>query len=648
MPKKNSQKEAVKTTDNKKKKNYNEASGKNRKKSNKNSVKYSKNNTKNSKTKKVITEAENTVKKELAEKPVKKENQQKKKYNKPRNGSKKKYSKAKNEKPLKIAFLGGINEVGKNMTLYEYGDDMFLVDCGLAFPEPDMLGVDAVIPDFTYVEKNFDKIRGIVITHGHEDHIGGLAYLLKSYNMPVYSTKLTIGLIQGKLKEHGLLNSAKLNVIKPGDTIQLGGFSIEMIHVNHSIPDAIALAITCGAGTVVQTGDFKIDSTPIDGGMIDIARFAQLGNEGVLALLQDSTNAERPGFTESERKVGESFEVLFRKAGKNRIIVATFASNIHRVQQIINVAHSIGRKVALVGRSLENVVNISSQLGYLDVPDNVLINMDAINQYQPEQLVIICTGSQGEPMSALTRMAFSDHRKVEIRPNDYVIISATPIPGNEKMVGNVVNELMKLGAHVIYEKMYDVHVSGHACQEELKLMMGIIKPKYFIPVHGEQKHLRKHAILAENMGIPYENIFIADNGMVAEVSENSLKAGTAVPAGNVFVDGSGVGDVGAVVIRDRKHLSEDGIIVVTASVDYETRQLIAGPEVISRGFVYVKESEILIDSARRVAEKALENCYYSNINDIAAIKGRVKDAVSKFVREQTKRDPMILPIIMEV
>ncbi len=647
MPKKNSQKEAVKTTDNKKKKNYNEASGKNRKKSNKNSVKYSKNNTKNSKTKKVITEAENTVKKELAERPVK-NNQQKKKYNKPRNGSKKKYSKTKNEKPLKIAFLGGINEVGKNMTLYEYGDDMFLVDCGLAFPEPDMLGVDAVIPDFSYVEKNFDKIRGIVITHGHEDHIGGLAYLLKSYNMPVYSTKLTIGLIQGKLKEHGLLNSAKLNVVKPGDTIQLGGFSIEMIHVNHSIPDAIALAITCGAGTVVQTGDFKIDSTPIDGGMIDIARFAQLGNEGVLALLQDSTNAERPGFTESERKVGESFDVLFRKAGKNRIIVATFASNIHRVQQIINVAHSIGRKVALVGRSLENVVNISSQLGYLDVPDNVLINMDAINQYQPEQLVIICTGSQGEPMSALTRMAFSDHRKVEIRPNDYVIISATPIPGNEKMVGNVVNELMKLGAHVIYEKMYDVHVSGHACQEELKLMMGIIKPKYFIPVHGEQKHLRKHAILAENMGIPYENIFIGDNGMVAEVSENSLKAGTAVPAGNVFVDGSGVGDVGAVVIRDRKHLSEDGIIVVTASVDYETRQLIAGPEVISRGFVYVKESEMLIDSARRVAEKALENCYYSNINDIAAIKGRVKDAVSKFVREQTKRDPMILPIIMEV
>ena len=576
--------------------------------------------------------------------------QYKKSFSKNRNGSAKKYRKssAVNETPVRIAFLGGLNEVGKNMTLYEYGDDMFLVDCGLAFPDPEMLGVDLVIPDFSYVEKNADKIKGIVITHGHEDHIGGLAYLLKTVNIPVYGTKLTIGLIQGKLKEHGLLSSAKLNEIAPGDVVKLGGFEVEAIHVNHSIPDAIALAIKCEGGTIIQTGDFKIDSTPIDGGMIDLSRFAQLGDEGVLCLLSDSTNAERAGYTESERKVGESFDVLFRKAGKNRIIVATFASNIHRVQQIINVAHSLGRKVAIIGRSLENVVNISAQLGYLNIPDNVMINADLINKYPAEDVVVITTGSQGEPMSALSRMAFSDHRKVEIRPNDYVIISATPIPGNEKTVGKVVNELLKLGAHVIYEKMYDVHVSGHACQEELKLIMGHVKPKYFIPVHGEQKHLRKHAMLAEGMGIGTENIFIADNGYVAEMTSHSIKSAAPVPAGRVFVDGSGVGDVGSVVLRDRKHLGQDGIIVVTASLDYETGQLIAGPEVISRGFVYVKENEELIAQARKAAEKALENCYYSNISDINAIKGKLRDAVSHFVYEQTKRSPMILPIIMEV
>ena len=567
-----------------------------------------------------------------------------KKYSKPRNGSQKK---KRNEKAIKIVFLGGINEVGKNMTLYEYDGDMILVDCGLSFPEPDMPGVDLVIPDFSFVEKNADKIKGIVITHGHEDHIGGLAYLLKTCNMPIYATRLTIGLIQMKLKEHGLTNCS-LNTIEPGDVFTLGKFTVEAIHVNHSIPDAIALAVKCETGTVIQTCDFKIDSTPIDGGMIDLARFSQLGDEGVLALLSDSTNAERPGFTESERKVGDSFEVLFRKAGKNRIIVATFASNIHRVQQIINVAHSLGRKVAMIGRSLENVVNVSASLGYLNIPENVLINADLIKDYQPEQLVIVTTGSQGEPMSALTRMAFSDHRKVEIRPNDYVIISATPIPGNEKTVGNVVNELMKLGATVIYEKMYDVHVSGHACQEELKLMMGLVKPKYFIPVHGEQKHLRKHAGLAEAMGIDKDNIFIADNGYVAEITDRAIKSGIPVTAGKVFVDGSGVGDVGSVVLKDRKHLGEDGIIVVTASLDYETMQLLSGPEVVSRGFVYVKESEELIENARKVAEKALENCYYGNVTDIGAIKGKVRDAVSKFVYEQTKRSPMVLPIIMEV
>lgn len=606
------------------------------------------NNQQRENVKNAAAEAENNTRQKKSKNKPFQQKTGKKHYSKPRNGSAKKHKKTVSEVPVRIAFLGGLNEVGKNMTLYEYKDDMFLVDCGLAFPDPEMPGVDLVIPDFSYVEKNADKIKGIVITHGHEDHIGALAYLLKTVNIPVYGTKLTIGLIQGKLKEHGLLSSAKLNEIAPGDVVKLGGFDVEAIHVNHSIPDAIALAIKCECGTIIQTGDFKIDSTPIDGGMIDLSRFAQLGDEGVLCLLSDSTNAERAGYTESERKVGESFEVLFRKAGRNRIIVATFASNIHRVQQIINVAHSLGRKVAIMGRSLENVVNISAQLGYLNIPENVLINADLINKYPADELVVITTGSQGEPMSALSRMAFSDHKKVEIRPDDYVIISATPIPGNEKTVGKVVNELLKLGAQVIYEKMYDVHVSGHACQEELKLIMGLVKPRYFIPVHGEQKHLRKHAMLAEGMGIDKENIFIADNGYVAEMNGESLRAGAPVPAGKVFVDGYGVGDVGSVVLRDRKHLGQDGIIVVTASVDYETGQLIAGPEVISRGFVYVKEAEELIAQARKVAEKSLESCYYSNVSDINAIKGKLRDAVSHFVYEQTKRSPMILPVIMEV
>ena len=567
---------------------------------------------------------------------------------KPRNGSAKKRSKGERELPIKISFLGGLNEVGKNMTLYEYKDDMFLVDCGLAFPDSDMPGVDLVIPDFTYVERNADKIKGIVITHGHEDHIGGLAYLLKTVNIPVYGTKLTIGLIQGKLKEHGLLSSAKLHEVAPGDVIKLGAFTIEMIHVNHSIPDAIALAIKCDCGTVVQTGDFKIDSTPIDGGMIDLARFAELGSEGVLCLLSDSTNAERPGYTESERKVGESFEVLFRRAGRSRIIVATFASNIHRVQQIINVANSLGRKVAIMGRSLENVVNISAQLGYLDIPDNLLISGELINRYPAEKLVIITTGSQGEPMSALTRMAFSDHRKVEIHPNDYVIISATPIPGNEKTVSRVVNELMKLGADVVYEKMYEVHVSGHACQEELKMIMGIVKPKYFIPVHGELKHLRKHAGLALSMGIPKENILIADNGRVAEISKKALRCTSTVPAGRVFVDGYGVGDVGSVVLRDRKHLAQDGLVIVAVCIDRESGMIVSGPDVVTRGFVYVKESEELINAAREVAVEAIEAQTDGGYFDWNSIKASLRDEISHLMYERTKRSPMILPVIMEV
>ncbi len=551
-------------------------------------------------------------------------------------------------KPIKVSFLGGLNEVGKNMTLFEYGEDMFLVDCGLAFPDQDMLGVDLVLPDFTYVERNADRIRGIVITHGHEDHIGGLPYLLKVLNVPVYGTKLTIGLIQGKLREHGLLNSASLNVIKPGDVITLGGFTVEAIHVNHSIPDALGLAIRCEGGTIVHTGDFKIDTTPIDGGMMDLGRLAEIGQEGVLCLMSDSTNAERPGFTESERKVGESFETLFRKAGNNRIIVATFSSNIHRVQQIMNVAASLGRKVALVGRSLENVVSISAELGYLNIPEGIVIDINMINRYPADKLVIITTGSQGEPMSALTRMAFSDHRKVEIHPNDYVIISATPIPGNEKTVSRVVNELMKLGADVVYEKMYEVHVSGHACQEELKMIMGIVKPKYFIPVHGELKHLRKHAGLALSMGIPKENILIADNGRVAEISKKAFRCTSTVPAGRVFVDGYGVGDVGSVVLRDRKHLAQDGLVIVAVCIDRESGMIVSGPDVVTRGFVYVKESEELINAAREVAVEAIEAQTDGGYFDWNSIKASLRDEISHLMYERTKRSPMILPVIMEV
>jgi len=551
-------------------------------------------------------------------------------------------------KPIKVSFLGGLNEVGKNMTLFEYGEDMFLVDCGLAFPDQDMLGVDLVLPDFTYVERNADRIRGIVITHGHEDHIGGLPYLLKVLNVPVYGTKLTVGLIQGKLREHGLLNSASLNVIKPGDVITLGGFTVEAIHVNHSIPDALGLAIRCEGGTIVHTGDFKIDTTPIDGGMMDLGRLAEIGQEGVLCLMSDSTNAERPGFTESERKVGESFETLFRKAGNNRIIVATFSSNIHRVQQIMNVAASLGRKVALVGRSLENVVSISAELGYLNIPEGIVIDINMINRYPADKLVIITTGSQGEPMSALTRMAFSDHRKVEIHPNDYVIISATPIPGNEKTVSRVVNELMKLGADVVYEKMYEVHVSGHACQEELKMIMGIVKPKYFIPVHGELKHLRKHAGLALSIGIPKENILIADNGRVAEISKKALRCTSTVPAGRVFVDGYGVGDVGSVVLRDRKHLAQDGLVIVAVCIDRESGMIVSGPDVVTRGFVYVKESEELINAAREVAVEAIEAQTDGGYFDWNSIKASLRDEISHLMYERTKRSPMILPVIMEV
>ncbi len=567
---------------------------------------------------------------------------------KPSQNQKGKKRTKKNNIPINISFLGGLNEVGKNMTLYECQGDMILVDCGLAFPDPDMLGVDLVIPDFTYAVQNADKIKGIFITHGHEDHIGGLAYLLKEMNIPVYSTRLTIGLIEGKLKEHKLLDKAKLNVVNPGDKVNLGCFEVELIHVNHSIPDAVALAIKSPAGVVIQTGDFKIDTTPIDGGVIDLPRLGELGNEGVLCLLSDSTNAAKPGFTESESKVGETFGTLFAKANGKRLIVATFASNIHRVQQIIDTAEKLGRKVALSGRSLENVVTIAAELGYIKIPDGILVGIDQINRYPSDKMVVVTTGSQGEPMSALYRMAFSEHRKVDIGPNDYVIISATPIPGNEKMVGKVVDELLKQGAEVVYERMYEVHVSGHACQEELKIMMSLTKPKYFIPVHGEQKHLRKHASLASSMGIEPSNIIIADNGKTIEVSENAIKVAGEVTSGMVFVDGTGVGDVGSVVLRDRTKLAEDGIVIIVLSMDGATGDVISGPEVITRGFVYVRESEQMLDQTRRLCEDVVADCMYDRITDHGTIKNRLRDAVSKHIYQTTRRSPMVLPIIMEV
>lgn len=554
----------------------------------------------------------------------------------------------KKQEGIKVAFLGGMNEIGKNMTVYEYGDDMFIVDCGLAFPGTELFGVDSVIPDFTYIAQNIDKVRGLIVTHGHEDHIGGIPYLLKKFNIPIYSTRLTIGLIKGKLKEHGLLNKAKLHEINPSDIVKLGKFSVEFIHVNHSIPDAVGLAITSPVGVIIHTGDFKIDTTPVDGDMINIPRFAEYGTKGVLALFQDSTNAERPGYTMSEKKVGESFLNLFTKAGKRRIVVATFASNIHRVQQIIDVAKHLRRKVAVVGRSLENLVQVGEELGYLNVPDNILISIDNIKDYPDDKLVIITTGSQGEPMSALTKIANGEHRKVTASPNDYVIISATPIPGNEKMVSNVVNELMKRDIEVIYENMYEVHVSGHACQEELKLMMGVIKPKFFFPVHGEQKHLKKHAKLAEAMGISKKNIFIGDIGKHVEITEKGIKTLDNVPSGDVYVDGIGVGDVGNIVLNDRKHLSADGIIIIVATIDSQTGEVLSGPDIVSRGFVYVRESEELIASARDLSCRIIEETYNSSYHDWNTVKTTLRDEVSHMMYEKTKRNPMILPVIMEI
>ena len=549
--------------------------------------------------------------------------------------------------PVKIIPLGGLNEIGKNMTVFECSNDMFILDCGLAFPDADMPGVDIVIPDFTYVERNADKVRGIVITHGHEDHIGGLAYLLKKVNVPVYATRLTIGLIEGKLKEQGLFGKVSLNVVEPKKTVKMGCMAVEFIKVNHSIPDSVGMAIHTPAGIIVHTGDFKVDYSPIDGKIIDLARFGELGSRGVLALMADSTNAERPGYTHSERTVGESFDKLFQKGEGKRIIIATFSSNIHRVQQIINCAVRYGRKVAVFGRSMINVINTAIELGYLDVPQGLIIDIEMMNRYESERIVLITTGSQGEPMSALTRMAMNDHKKVNITPMDFIIISATPIPGNEKFVTRVVNELMKSGAEVVYEAMYEVHVSGHACQEELKLMQALTKPKFFIPVHGEYKHLKKHAHLARQLGMPKENIIIGEIGNVIETDGTKIGIVSQVPAGKVLVDGLGVGDVGSIVLRDRKHLAQDGLIIIVVGIERATNMIVSGPDIISRGFVYVREAEELIESAKTLLGHTLDSCSNDEIREWNYLKNRMRDDLSDYIYEKTKRSPMILPIIME-
>ncbi len=550
-------------------------------------------------------------------------------------------------KKIKIIPLGGLHEIGKNLTVFEYGSDLLILDSGLAFPDDDMLGVDMVIPDITYLQKHKNRIRGIVITHGHEDHIGAIPYVLKEFNVPVFGTKLTLGILENKLSEHGILNSTKLNVINPGETFSLGDFKVEFIRSNHSIADAVAVALHTPAGVVLHTGDFKIDSTPIDGEMIDLGRIGELGKKGVLLLMSDSTNAERKGYTMSERTVGNTFDSVFENCTK-RIFVATFASNIHRVQQIINAAVKYGRKVAISGRSMENVLTAAIELGYMDIPKNTLIKLDEIGRYPKDQLVIVTTGSQGETMSALSRMAYSGHKKVNIEADDLVIISASPIPGNEKAISNVINELLKHGAEVIYESLADVHVSGHACQEELKIILALAKPKYFMPVHGEYKHLSRHRDLALEMGIPSKNIFMMENGNVLEVSKTSGKITGSVPAGRVLVDGLGVGDVGSIVLRDRKHLAEDGIIIVVCTIDHEMKMVVSGPDIISRGFVYVREAEDLMESMREKASTVLDDCLSHNTLDWASLKSHLKNELSGFIFSKTKRKPMILPVIMDV
>ncbi len=548
---------------------------------------------------------------------------------------------------LKIISLGGLNEIGKNLTVYEYGGDMIIVDVGMGFPDTDMYGIDVVIPDFTYILKNKDRLRAIFLTHGHEDHIGSIPYLLRDVQVPIYATRMTAGLVRLKLEEHRLVDKTKLITCEAGEVVKAGRFSVEFIHMNHSIADSVAFAIKCGAGTVIHTGDFKIDPTPIQGDMIDLGRLGQLGKEGVLALLSDSTNVDRPGFTKSERCVGASFDALFRNCDQ-RVIVTTFASNVDRIQQIIDVAARYGRKVAVTGRSMENAMRVSTELGYMKIPDGTLVDLAHIKNLPKNKVCIITTGSQGETMSALTRMAYATHRQVEIQAGDRVIISASAIPGNESAIGNVINELYRKEAEVVNEREAALHVSGHACQDELKIIHALIKPKFFIPVHGEQRHLKIHAKLAHSMGMSPSNIIISYIGNVIELTPNSAKINGTVPAGRVFVDGYGVGDVGSVVLRDRKHLAEDGMIVVVVSVSSEDGGILSGPDMITRGFGYVKESDGLLDEMRTVAVSALERCRTAHILDWTAIKGEIKGDLSNFLYKKTKRNPMILPVIMEV
>ena len=548
---------------------------------------------------------------------------------------------------LKIIPLGGLDEIGKNITVFEYGNEIVLVDCGLEFPEDDMLGVDLVIPDVTYLEKNKEKIKGLVITHGHEDHIGAIPYILRQINIPIYATRLTVGLIKNKLEEHKLLSSTKLTIVEQGQTINFGNIKVEFIRSSHSIPDSVMLAIHTPVGVVLHTGDFKVDFTPIDDKIMDLGRIAELGNKGVLALMSDSTNSERKGFTMSERTIGDVFDRLFQNNQK-RIVVATFASNVHRVQQIVNSAKKYGRKIAVCGRSMINMIETAREIGYIDAPENMFIDIDMIKNYTDDQLVIITTGSQGETMSALTRMAAGEHKKVVITPNDMVIISATPIPGNEKLVSNVINDLMQIGAEVIYSALENVHVSGHACQEEQKLIIALAKPKFFIPVHGEYRQLRAHAETAKEMGIPAENIFILENGKTLEVNKNEAKITTSVPSGKILVDGLGVGDVGNIVLRDRQHLSQDGLIVIVMTMDGSTGEIVSGPDVVSRGFVYVRESETLMEDVKSVIKQEVRTFEEEGIRDWSTIKSTLKDDLRDYIFQRTKRNPMILPIIMEV
>ena len=546
---------------------------------------------------------------------------------------------------LKIIPLGGLEQIGMNITAFEYEDSIVVVDCGLSFPENDMLGIDLVIPYVTYLKENIEKVKGFVITHGHEDHIGALPYVLKEINVPIYATKLTVGLIDNKLKEHNLLRTTKRKVIKHGQSINLGCFRIEFIKTNHSIQDASALAIYSPAGTVIHTGDFKVDYTPVFGDAIDLQRFAEIGKKGVLALMCDSTNAERKGFTMSERTVGKTFDNIFSEHRNNRIIIATFASNVDRVQQIINSAYKYGRKVAIEGRSMVNVIGTAAELGYLRIPDKTLVEIDQIKNYPDDKVVLITTGSQGESMAALSRMAANIHKKVTIKPNDTIIFSSNPIPGNEKAVSKVINELSRKGADVIFQ---DVHVSGHACQEEIKLIYSLVKPKYAIPVHGEYRHLKAQAGIAKDLGIPKENIFILSSGDVLELNEQEPARVTGkVRTGAILVDGLGVGDVGNIVLRDRQHLAEDGIMIVVLTLEKHSGNLLAGPDIVSRGFVYVRESEDLMDEARIVVEDAIDVCLDKHITDWGKIKNIIKDSLGDFLWKRTKRNPMILPIIME-